>query len=258
MTNSVYIFSGVVMPERAHLDMFEPIVRIGRNEGADLNFTIKMSIIKNQITVVLATEKKCKDVLTLRNIVTEFAYNLVDSVTLEFAAAHYVDIRTVFNLETETSSTFAPEVPALTKEAGKLHEFHVASLFDLVGREPLIGRALHDFRSAIERPSDTGFHCYRAYESILHMVGNEIGAGRKDKLKKIDALNERLCIADVCAEKLRDLSGDARHGEVVWISDQDRLVAIKIAKEIIERAAKYFGAPEESRPSFPLFELPTS
>lgn len=253
---AIYVFSGVVLPERAYVHIHDPIRRDFRNVDAGINGTIQISIIKNQISVVLQLNQKYADILTLKNVIVDTIYCLTDSICFEMACALHVDIRSVLDIQSGQSAVFESVIPAMTGDENELQEIRLFPIFDVAGREPLFGRAIGDYRSAIDRPKDTGFYCYRAFESVLHVVCREIDS--KKKPKRIDALHHRLGITAACTTKLQDLGGDVRHGKIVWFTDLDRLQALRIAKEIIERAVKYYSSDPDSRPKFPLFELPTS
>lgn len=122
--------------------------------------------------------------------------------------------------------------------------------FDMTtaGSVPLFRQALGDLKRSITNSADMGFHCYRAVECLVNFVRETRRI--TDKKAAIAALEGELKLDSGCIEVLHRLGSKVRHGNVGWISGEERTQAIKIAREIILRFAAVQNATPGAAPTF--------
>lgn len=233
MTDYHYVFSGVVYPERAHLELGAPIQLGYRNVDFDVLGNVQLSIYKNQIILDFTTANRILDILTLRNLMTDFVASVVDIAGFSGVVGYEVDLRSVCSIHEQTTEVFGVDIPGLSIRNDEIRKYEISDLLSLCGSVGLFRRALSDFKNAIRHPIDTGFFCYRAIESILNYVRD--ADNLKGKPEAINRLNDILNLDPTCIELVRDLGGDVRHGKIVSITGSQRHQAIRVTREILQR-----------------------
>jgi hypothetical protein len=98
-------------------------------------------------------------------------------------------------------------------------------------------RALADLRQAIRSPSDTGFYCYRAVESLRHAFVRE--TDKDDTEPSWIALKQALNYDRSFIEKIEFYGGNQRHGKEMWMPWIDREICLRNAWEIVDRFCIY-------------------
>src|SRR5256885_16623495 len=102
---------------------------------------------------------------------------VADTASLELVVGYDIELRSVLEVDSREFVVFGPGVPEISLLAeDEVRPLDFAPALRVCSEVPLFGRAIADFKSAIRRPEDTGFHCYRAAESLLHHFA-------EDKLK---------------------------------------------------------------------------
>lgn len=235
-----YIFSGVAYPERAYVDFGGPVTLEFQAPDAGIRGAVNLTIYKNQVTIDFVSENKVPDLYTLRNVLSDVAYGVLSGACLQAVVGYDIELRSVRAISEETTLVFGIDVPGLSIGDHEKFTDDLMPWLLITGKEPLFRRSISDFKSAIRYPSDTGFFCYRAVESLINIIRNE--ANIKDKKAAIEQLNQLLNLDSGCIEFLRDLGGDVRHGKLVFITGEIRLKAIKITREILLR---FFGYLKE-------------
>lgn len=244
-----YILFGVVHPQRAVLE-FSRVGMEFSHPPARLNGTATISIHKNQIVVSVVTAEPTTDFYTLRNVIGAFISILTDCAALRSVVAYEVELISVHDVAANSTLVFGADVPGLSIGANELRSLDLNPPFIVASKLPLFANAIGDFRQAIRQAGQTGFLCYRAVESLLHNIGEVESIG--DKKQAIQKLEEILNVDSVCIERLRSLGGPGRHGLPVWIAGEERLLALRITRDILERFAAYYDPTvQTARPSFP-------
>jgi hypothetical protein len=245
-----YVFSGVVHPERAELDMSASLPCQIDNPEVGISGEAIVGIYKNQITVAFASATEISDWLTFRNIIIDMVSLLVDGLALNAVVGYDAEIRSIHCIQSRRTQVFGADVPGLSIKNDEKLQIDVLPLFTVGGRVHLFRRALGDFKRAIRYPVDTGFYCYRAVESLMRFVMSDRGVA--DKKAAAVTLEGMLNVHVDCIPLLRRLSSDPRHGKVTFVSGEDQLCALKITREILLRFSAYVQAPAGSEPKFSL------
>jgi hypothetical protein len=184
----------------------------------------------------------------LRNIVNDVLSALVDAAALEAVVSYDVELKSVHCVEDRMTRVFGADVPGLSISDNEYRQLEAFPHFVLSGRLPLFRRAVADFKRSIKYAGDTGFHCYRAVESLINFV--QEAKGITDKKAAIAALEQDLKLDAACIEMLRQLGGRSRHGGVASISGPERSTAIKVTQEILRRFAATQSTSASAPPAF--------
>jgi hypothetical protein len=116
----------------------------------------------------LITPTAIKNVFTARNLVEDSARAVLDAVGFVFARGYAVEIVQFVAPDLVDDRVFGVDVPALEKLAtgAGLTMGHLLNLMSTPSTW-FFRRALGDFREALRNPTDTGFFCYRAIETLM-------------------------------------------------------------------------------------------
>ncbi len=247
-----YIFSGIVQPERALIDMPGSFPLDIKHKDVDIAGRAIVCIFKSQITVDFTSAQAVSEWLTLKNIITDLVAAIVNCAGLDGVVGYNIDIRSMVSVHDQETIVFGVDIPGLSIQNDEQRKIDILQTFKVVGQEPLLRLALSDFKDAIIYPNNTGLFCYRATESIINLVKKEKNI--TDKKVAIQELEKLLTIDEACIKFLRSLNVNVRHGQVEWISGQDRLTAIKITREIITRYIAYQNSKPNIAPTFDLLK----
>jgi hypothetical protein len=205
-----------------------------------------VAIYENQVIVDLTIDNAA-DQEALRDIVADLVSLIVNGASLKLGVGYEVEIRTFYDVDQRDPAVFGADVKGFSLvQTGQTARVDLLSLFTVGGKEPLFRRAIADFKSAIRVPADTGFYCYRAVESLINHVKKT--SGISDKKAAISSLESSLKLDSACIQLLRELGGDVRHGHVSTITAQERVQALRITQEILER---FFDHQNSGKTAFP-------
>ena len=231
-----YVFSGTVTPERAWTEFQKISFNINHQE-ADISGYITFQSFKNQIICRFISDVEISSIFTLKNIISDNVQMVLDSACLDTTAATLVDIKSCCYVEADHIYVFGVNVEEIGITNAENREVFIEPILMLSAQNRYFRRALGDFRQSIINGEDTGFYCYRAIESLINSIKSSESINNKKHA--IEILNARLNLSPECIERLRNLSGETRHGHPVWISGEDRVIAIRITREIIQRFSQW-------------------
>lgn len=253
MTPRKYILFGVIMPERALIDMEESVSLKLDHTFNKIKGDLLVSIRKNQIIVDFTTTEKVLNWNTLKNMVLENTSTIVDCVGVNSVVGYSVDIRAIYDVQDQKEYVFGVSeyLPPATIGDKEVRKTNITDMLK-VSYRPNIQSALSDFKYAILCPKDTGLFCHRAFESLIHLVMDNENIN--DKKTAISRIVEITKIDGKCFDLLRTLNIEVRHGKPVWISGENRAKALQVTRELILRFIAYLN----SQPNvFPVFEYYT-
>lgn len=226
-----YIFHGRIIPERAHVNL------TGLNEmefiqpESGLQFKFKVSIVLSEISVWVNSEEEISDLISLKNFVTDTVSFFVDCIGYDNGCGYAVEIDSCIYSEGNDFTVFGVNIDDL-KEDGKWEStLNVIEAYaratDLQKQQ--LQRSLSEFRRGIKVSHDTGFHVYRAIESI--------------KLAFNDSwndMNTALNCDRTYTDSLRETHANSqRHGSYTFMTSADRTDMLIRAKTIISRFVSY-------------------
>jgi len=224
VTECNYIFVGKVLPERALLDT--PEVSFSTFGAADVSDgELRVVVLKSQITARFTTSGRVDNVYTLRNIVEDAVRGLLDVVGYCYGLGYDVEIVQAVNASTSETHVFGIDIGAVTgfaKGAG-IGFADVWKLTAGAGAGQYLKAALADLREATKSPKETGFHCYRAVETVRNAC-----ASRQESAPKTDAAAWELFRTTYSVSRqeimaIKAFADDVRHGATARpITDAER------------------------------------
>lgn len=228
-------FFGRVLPERTFvtlpaldLKFAVPPDAVGKSPGAALRVHI------NSATVVVRVERSTiGDLLWLRNLVGVLVGSYVDAFGYARGCGYRVEI--TGSDQADSSNVFGVSMPVLAVgEEDALAAFRVIAdlvLNDPEGRARPLRRALADLREAILNADDGPFYCFRAVEALAYAWDHNPRRGMKRMCTDL-RLDERWV-----HETLDRPAAEIRHGKVVFVCDETRVITMLAARAITERFA---------------------
>ncbi|GEM_PF-1642232 len=230
-----YIFTGRVLPEREAIGEIHTEKMHVTQEVWNLDFDIKISISKSQISALVNIASETIDILTLRNTVAETIRMVVDSCGYLLGQGYEVDIVSVTD-ENNTHIVFDVSIGALATNSVNLPE-RFDRLARLAGGSPYLQWALTNLGDAIKRPRDTGFHCYRAIENVRQAFVES--QDKSEEAKSWDTMNSALKIKKEFSMYLLEYSKPQRHGWTKPMTESIRVELMRRARQIVDRYCIY-------------------
>jgi len=229
-----YIFTGKVMPERANVNISAPPFHVEAKD-AGISFDAIVSIGASQVSVVLNTETVNADLSTLKNYVEDTVKILVDAYGYLSGRGYDIEITSVVEPKGK-QIVFGVGIYQLEQaQSERPLAFH--ELIEVMNKSPHLRRALGDLREAIRSSLDTGFFCYRAIESIRQSF-KKAEDGDKDG-PSWERLRNALRIDRSWMDYLVKFATPQRHGEMPYMSGEDRLKAMQHAWKVVDRFCVY-------------------
>jgi hypothetical protein len=240
---STYIFSGLILPERAQLSI-GPSTYAFTYPPDGTRHNAQVSIVLNQATVYVDTDKDWS-VHDLKNIVVQIVRDLTNIIGYIRGYGYDVEIRQVRNRDRNIDYVFGIEIPCIAKRnEGLVLKDEFLRILSLIqgnhGR--YISRALDDFSQAMKNPGDTPFYCFRALETLKQLCGYRYKIeGDINQWKK---LTEITGYSKEDIEHIKEPAFEARHGLRKPITDDDRAGIFLKTWNIINMFIKRYVPPE--------------
>jgi hypothetical protein len=229
-----YLFSGVVLPERAQLSLSFSIGFSHVTSG--ITGEAKVSIVLNQVAVWVDSEHAW-DIHDLRNVVKNIVQTHLAMVGYLKGYAYDFEVTRVLNQSRGIDYVFGIDIPCLA-ERGRSVDLQdaLAKLgAKTVGANGLfLHRCFSDLVSAMKHADDTGFYCYRALESLRHHCAALHGQSNADKSRQWEKFRE---IAGCTEDTLRAIKGAAdplRHGQPAGTTSDDRAKLFTTTWEVVD------------------------
>ena len=226
----IQYLTGVVLPERATLNTAPFGSQILAEDGTPY-LSVRIDILANQISARVETDEP--NIYTVRNLVRKEVELFTDIAGFLMGHAYDVEIRMAAGPDLESPIVFGIDIPVLAARAtGRDLSGLASAILPLcygLGAEHL-RRCLTDLASAIKRPEDTAFYCFRALESLRHSFGAHLSESEQWKAMA-SAVNSN---KEEMAE-LRDEALAARHGNHKSFTDASRAKHFSYTWSIVER-----------------------
>jgi hypothetical protein len=227
------VVSGVIFPTPGGW-YFEDPVELDFPDG---HWTI---VVVNSQFHVIVNGSEPTDFRDFMNEVGAIVQGCVDALSFRMAAALRAEI-TAMVVDDNRIYIRSPIWPQLLP-GGVASPVPAERLFPVVQEamdHPLVRFALADLRMAMQSPDDTGFHAFRAIESVRqYFLGSGSNEGDARKRSWI-AMRTALHLEQEPIDTLTQQAIPRRHGEAVSISGAERLTAILIAREVVEKFIAY-------------------
>jgi hypothetical protein len=230
-----YIFVGVVHPTRGAFNLSLGGIEIEHKDTGSVG-KFDLAVIKGHATVRYSTNVKPENLGTVRNIIQDAASIYIDLYCLDKIRAYTLDLFQVTDIDSFETLVFGNDRP-VSRAEGPPFEFDLDRTSAIAGRLPLFRRALIDYRRAIADPAESGFLCYRAFESVIQQYKNDLQT--EDKKAAVAVLSKDITLSNASANFLWDSAGDVRHGKVKFVSGDDADKALTIARSTLIRFAAF-------------------
>lgn len=240
-SENAYAFFGRVYPERTSVEIS------GMNLQHTSQFgTFQMHVVTHgsQILIEAQTEEETDDIYTLKNLVQSGVSSLTDP--LSFLVGKHVDVEIVAVITPSGDKrVFGVEYPYISEKISseEIQSEWLPKILAVYQTEasPYLQHAFTDFRLAMKHAEDTGFYCFRAVESLRQFFNSGDDSNSWKSLRK--AINvDRATIE----EDIQNYSYKRRHGDVDFITGEERQQVIEATWDIIRRFIEYAG--EELEP----------
>ena len=209
-----YLFTGVVLPERAQLSLKFGLrfSILASGEKADA----KVSVILNQIAVTVETNSEI-DIFDLRNVVKNILQGHLAMIGFIHGHTYDFEVTRVINSQREIDFVFGIDIPDLSKRHASFNpETMLSRLRDRsIGEAGIfVRRCLNDLVFAMKYADDTEFYCYRAIESLRHHCAALNGLSGEDRKVQWNKFSEVTGYDERSIAPLTKAATPARHGEV--------------------------------------------
>ncbi len=243
-------FHGVVHPASNCWRLDEPFILT----FPDSEWTIVLAESKFR---VLARGSRPNDLATFRNEVMSVVRGVLDALGFHLGAVLTPEFHGLVSFSVDGAAgvlgvptvawhelTGRDPAAALRVAATDLGPFMQAA-----AENSLIRYALSDLSMAMDRPDDTRFYAYRAVESARQYFRTPSDAQDVPWSR----LHSALGYTEAELQPLAHAAKARRHGDVERITDEERRVALVIARDVIGRLVTYHltesASPTESPPS---------
>ncbi|PIB67738.1 hypothetical protein AOA62_06215 [Pseudomonas sp. 2995-3] len=218
-----YLFSGVILPERAQLTLQNSHTFSHMSSG--VTGSIHISVLCNQLAVWVTSEGYDWDIFDLRNMVKTGVQNQISMVGYLLGYAYDVEITRVLHPGRGIDHVFGIDIPCL---AGRKHDFDLQTALAALERKSygpngmFLHRCFTDLCFAMKHADDTGFYCYRAIESLFHHCASVHGISQSSKSVRWAKFREASSCDEATLYMIKDAADPLRHGEVANASDATR------------------------------------
>ncbi len=227
----------IIHPERALLKYWP--IEIETSIGI-----VYFNILNNQLYICLKSTEKCTDIYTLKNNIKDIIQEEISLISYIYWNGYDVEIIRITNLDENIDLVFWIDIPYInerntTKIAIVNQELD--TIHTIINNNPensvYIRRCFSELNKAIRFPIDTWFHCYRAIESLRNFYWVKYSiSGKNDQWEKLRELSK------TDREKIdyiKWFADDARHGNHLWISDEEREKVFLHTWDIVDNFLEY-------------------
>lgn len=229
-----YVFSGLVHPERAHVEINSGPLKAEFPDGTHIE--VKFEINAAQINVLVNSEIE-RNVWDLRNHIDEVVTAQVDFLGYINGCGYQVEITSCIDVKKETPIVFGVNVGDFHSEYQKAKELPGFKEAYQTGAKQAFAsvplrRALHDLTQAMRSSRDTAFYCFRSLETIRgHFQEKE----DDDEIVLWEKMGSSLNIHRSLSDYIREFAKPQRHGEIATMSGEQRIQILKYTRQVIDR-----------------------
>lgn len=218
-----YIFTGLVLPQRATLSLAFP-VQVNFKDGRP-SCSLNVSIVLNQVWVSVDSNNVVWKLHDLRNMVRDVLQTHLSMVGHLEGHAYDLEIIRVVNQGTGDDYVFGIDIPCLTNlKEGRDTTSETQRLWACCAGDNgiFIHRCLNDLMLAMKNAEDTGFYCYRAIEALRnHAAAGADILDRKDS-EKWETFRNKAGVDKDTIMAVKASADPARHGTPISLSEEER------------------------------------
>jgi hypothetical protein len=235
MAMNNYLFTGIVLPERAHLS-FKLAALPLTHFSSGFSAVAMVSVASNQIAICIKTEHDW-DIFDLRNLVKYIISSHIAMIGYLKGYVYDAEITRVICEQAGIDYVFPIDIPCLAKrqEAIVLQEAFPQLQAKVFGpRGMFVNRCLADLSSAMRNADDTGFYCYRAVESLRHHCASTHNLKGEGKVNQWTKFRQVAGCDESVVREIQRAAEAVRHGELVPITSSERADLLMKTWKIVE------------------------
>jgi hypothetical protein len=179
--------------------------------------------------------------------VRTYTQNLIDAIAYCWGGAFDLEIISLTKPDATQIEfdVFDPEIAKSTSD----RPLSINEVLVISTGNPFLQRALGELRGSIREPEDTGFHCKRAVEAIRHHF-----QGEDNDSEGWRKMRETLNLSIETLKKLNDFGTPQRHGEMPFMTYEQRKRDMKLAWSVVDRFVVFLssGQMQLSQVDFPV------
>jgi hypothetical protein len=252
MNSKRWVFAGRAFPERLPIKVSVPLKSNTLYPALGVSVDTVVHIVDSQILAHVSVTEGDTDIHTIKNLVEAQVRVILDLAGYQFGGSFDIEIISAISRDTEESVVFGNTIPLLQNIRKNDYGVIDDQLLRAVTGNPFASKVLADFREAMRMVLDTGFFCNRAIDSMMQSMK----PSPKERATKQDwvRLHDALKIKQSYAHRVKKHSDDARHGNLVAISDNERAEVFVVTHEIIRRYLAYLVRGSQPLPEaeFPI------
>lgn len=237
MTDTSYLFQGVVHPERAYLSMRFSIWAKHWLSGADIGATV--NIRNNQIGAWITTDREW-DVTDLRNVVHSIIQSRVAIVGFLKGYAYTVEIVRALNPDPDADCVFGIDIPVIAERRHFNDAGRLAIAVEILATKAsgddglLIHRCFNDLVAAMKDADDTAFHCYRAIESLRKHCAIRHNMSNADEKEQWIKFREVSGQSEATLKAIKAAADPIRHGGLAGLDDEARAKMFAMTWDVVD------------------------
>ncbi|MFD2365678.1 hypothetical protein [Pseudoduganella sp. GCM10020061] len=229
-----YHLTGAVLPERAQISFGHPTDHPFLLSGPKGDATVNVCVVFNQVAVWVKSQFEW-DIFDLRNEVSTILRHQLAIAGFLLGYAYNLEITRVTTANGAIDHVYGIDIPCLVKKMeGK---FSPEAFTELIVKASgpkgfILHRCFTDLTLAMQHAVDTAFYCYRAIESLRQHWGamNDV----REKLAQWEGFRNFLGIGKDLIDPVRIAAEGVRHGQLVPITDQERLELFTRTWDLVE------------------------
>jgi len=229
-----YHLTGVVLPERAQISFGHPTDHSFSLSGPKGVVTVNVCVVFNQVAVWVKSPFEW-DIFDLRNEISTLVRHQLAIAGFLLGHSYNLEITRVATPNGGIDWVYGIDIPCIVeKMKGK---FSAEAFTELIAKASgpkgfILHRCFTDLNLAMQHPVDTAFYCYRAIESLRQHWGaeNDVDA----KATQWEGFRDFLGIGKELIDPVRIAAEGVRHGELVPISDQERIDLFTRTWDLVE------------------------
>lgn len=244
----IYHMYWIVHPERAILTFWPQRIETSI-------WDIYFNILNNQLYVEMKSEEIVTDIYTLKNNIQDLIQEEVSLISYIYGNGYFVEIIRISNIDNLIDEVFWVDIPCIAKRnVAKISSVdkEINTIHDILNKNinnsHYLRRCFSELNKAIRFPIDTGFHCYRAIESIRHFCWIKFGINEENYPKNQSHKSNYLevlqwkklqdltwCKREFVDSWKQDYAFNARHWNHITISGQQREQIFLDTWEIVDK-----------------------
>ena len=245
------VFFAKVTPERFGLTASEMRYRAIFQE-INFSYEARISIHVGQVVVQIIFGDSQPDILTIKNLVEGDIRQFVDYYGFFHGVRFDVDMISAVD-DAGNWHVFGIDIPVLKEALQGCQDELLKKYFSCAIGKPECSVIMADFREAMRNPPNTGFHCYRAIETMMQTM-KEIST--EDNNRAWGKFRSNLNIDRNCLDAIKNHADPPRHGKLHAMTDSQRAYVFKKTQVIVLRFFEYLIRDERPLPEaeFPILQ----